>query len=191
MGSNSKYRKMKSPQDIQRESRVTISKKENTQDIISKSKKKKTKKNKINEIKISYKEYIKAIHWQKVGSSQDAGRLLYEDWNKDTIEVHEAFKVMLLNNSNKVKGIYELSQGGITETLIDLRLLFAVVLKTLSVAIILCHNHPSGNLKPSIQDKYITNKIKKAAKMFDVKVLDHLIIAPNGDYFSFSDDGLL
>ncbi len=157
----------------------------------SKSKKKKSKKNKINEIKISYKEYIKAIHWQKVGSSQDAGRLLYEDWNKDTIEVHEAFKVMLLNNSNKVKGIYELSQGGITGTLIDLRILFAVVLKTLSVAIILCHNHPSGNLKPSVQDKYITNKIKKAAKMFDVKVLDHIIMAPNGDYFSFSDNELL
>ncbi|GAA3615538.1 JAB domain-containing protein [Flavivirga amylovorans] len=157
----------------------------------SNSKKKKSKKNKINEIKVSYKEYIKASHWQKISSSKSAGRLLYEDWNKDTIELHENFKVVLLNNSNKVKGIYELSQGGITGTLIDLRILFAVVLKTLSVAIILCHNHPSGNLKPSVQDKYITNKIKKAAKMFDVKVLDHIIMAPNGDYFSFSDNELL
>lgn len=148
-------------------------------------------KDKVNEIQISYKERITSPFWHKISSSKDASELLYEHWNKNTIEVHESFKIMLLNNSNKVKGIYQLSQGGITGTMIDLRILFAVVLKTLSVAIILTHNHPSGKLVPSSTDKQLTDKIKKAAKLFDVTVLDHLIITPNGEYYSFADNGLL
>lgn len=96
---------------------------------------------------------------------------------------------MLLNNSNKVKGIYELSKGGITGTMVDIRILFAIVLKSLSVGIILSHCHPSGQLKPSEADKNITKKIKQAAQLFDIKVLDHLIIAPNSEYYSFADNG--
>lgn len=96
-----------------------------------------------------------------------------------------------MNNNNKVKGIYQLSQGGITSTLVDLRILFAVTLKSLSVAMILAHNHPSGVLKASGADRELTTKIGRAADLFDIKVLDHLILAPNGDYYSFSDDGLL
>lgn len=148
-------------------------------------------KDKVNEIQISYKERVKSPFWKKINSSQDASELLYEHWNKNTIEVQESFKVVLLNNSNKVKGIYHLSQGGITGTMIDLRILFAVVLKTLSVGIILTHNHPSGKLLPSEADKKITEKIKNAAALFDVKVLDHLIITPNGKYYSFADNSIL
>jgi DNA repair protein RadC len=98
---------------------------------------------------------------------------------------------MLLNNSNKVKGIFEVSTGGITGTLVDVRILFAVILKSLSTSIILAHNHPSGNLKPSEADKQLTQKIKNAGGFLDVKLLDHLIIIPDGDYFSFADEGLL
>lgn len=148
-------------------------------------------KDKVNEIQISYKERVPAPFWKKISSSQDASELLFEHWNKNTIELQESFKVVLLNNSNKVKGIYELSKGGITGTMIDLRILFAVVLKTVSVGIILTHNHPSGKLQPSEADKRITEKIKKAAKLFDVNVLDHLIIAPNGEYYSFADNSIL
>lgn len=148
-------------------------------------------KDKVNEIQISYKERITSPFWKKINSSQDASELLYQHWNKNTIEVQESFKIVLLNNSNKVKGIYQLSQGGITGTMIDLRILFAVVLKTLSVAIILTHNHPSGKLIPSEADKKITERIKKAATLFDVNVLDHLIIAPNGEYYSFADNSIL
>jgi len=148
-------------------------------------------KDKVNEIQISYKERVPASFWKKISSSQDASELLYEHWNKNTIEVQESFKVVLLNNSNKVKGIYQLSQGGITGTMIDLRILFAVILKTLSVAIILTHNHPSGKLTPSEADKRITQKIKNAAALFDINVLDHLIIVPNGDYYSFADNSML
>lgn len=148
-------------------------------------------KDKVNEIQISYKERVNSPFWKKINSSQDASELLYQHWNKNTIELHESFKVMLLNNSNKVKGIYQLSQGGITGTIIDLRILFAVVLKTLSVGIIITHNHPSGKLVPSEADKKITEKIKKAGELFDINILDHLIIAPNGDYYSFADNSIL
>lgn len=148
-------------------------------------------KSKVNEIKISYTERIPAPFWKKVSSSEDISQMLYEHWNKNTISIHESFKIVLLNNSNKVKGIYLVSQGGITGTLVDLRILFAVVLKSLAVGIILCHNHPSSKLEPSEADKNLTAKIKKAAKLFDVMVLDHLIIAPNGEYYSFADNGIL
>ncbi|SDD74650.1 RadC-like JAB domain-containing protein [Pricia antarctica] len=148
-------------------------------------------KNKVNEIRISYKERVKSPFWKKVNTSKDAAELLYEHWNKDNITVHETFKIVLLNNGNKVKGIYQLSTGGITGVLVDVRILFAVVLKTLSVALIVAHCHPSGTLRPSEADKKITNKIKKAAQLLDITLLDHLIIAPNGDYYSFADNGIL
>jgi DNA repair protein RadC len=96
-----------------------------------------------------------------------------------------------MNNGNKVKGIYQISQGGLTGTLVDLRILFAVTLKSLSVALIICHNHPSGLMRPSTADIELTEKIKKAAELFDIKLLDHLILAPDGGFYSFSDDGLL
>lgn len=145
----------------------------------------------VNEIKISYQEGIKSMELKKVNYSKDAARLIYNNWDKGTIGLQECFKVVLMNNNNKVKGIYQLSQGGITSTLVDLRILFAVILKSLSVAIILAHNHPSGVLKGSGADRELTTKIGGAAELFDIKVLDHLILAPNGDYYSFSDDGLL
>ena len=145
----------------------------------------------VNEIKISYKGRVLSKDWRKLKSSSDTANFIFEYWDKDTIEAHESFKVLLLNNANKVKGIIEISKGGITGTLVDLRLLIAVVLKSLSVAIILTHNHPSGTLTPSASDKAITQKIKKAAAFFDVKILDHIIIIPNADYFSFADEGLL
>ncbi|WP_276391497.1 JAB domain-containing protein [Eudoraea chungangensis] len=148
-------------------------------------------KDKVNEIRISYKERIPATFWQKINSSKDAADCLYQHWDKQTIQVHESFKVVLLNNNNKVKGIYQLSKGGITATIIDIRILFAVVLKSLSVAIILTHNHPSGTLKASEADREITQKIKKAADLLDVRLLDHILIVPNGEYYSFADNGLI
>ena len=146
---------------------------------------------KVNEIKISYKEKIGTSKTDAIKSSDDAARLFFENWSRDTIGLQESFKVLLLNNSNKVKGIYQISKGGITGTIVDLRILFAVILKTLSVGIILAHNHPSSKLQPSETDKQLTRKIKNAADFLDIKVLDHLIITPDGNYYSFSDSGLL
>ena len=147
--------------------------------------------NKVNEIKISYREKMGMSNAMVIKSSKDAAALIFKQWNQDTIGLQEAFKILLLNNSNKVKGIYQLSTGGITGTMVDIRILFAVIIKTLSVGVILTHNHPSGTLKPSEVDKQLTEKIRKAAALFDIKVLDHLIITPNGNYFSFADEELL
>ncbi|NJY63248.1 JAB domain-containing protein [Salinimicrobium sp. CDJ15-81-2] len=146
---------------------------------------------KVNEIAISYSGSLKINQLPKITSSQNAAELLYGQWDKNSIELHETFKIMLLNNANKVKGIYQVSTGGITGTLVDLRIVFAVVLKSLTTAVILAHNHPSGTLRPSEPDKRLTQKIKKAGELFDIKVLDHLILTPDGNYFSFADEGML
>lgn len=144
----------------------------------------------VSEIQISYKNQIDLFDLYKIKSSSDAAKLLFDHWNKDTIELNECFKVLLLNNSNIVKGIYEVSSGGITGTVVDVRMLFAVALKTLSTSIIIAHNHPSGNLNPSEADKSLTKKIQKGSQFLDIKLLDHLIIVPSGSYFSFCDEGI-
>jgi len=147
--------------------------------------------NEVNEIKISYCESLGTIESDSIQTSEPVAKLLYENWNKDTIGLQETFKVLLLNNGNKVKGVYQVSSGGITGTLVDLRVLFAVILKSLSTTIILAHNHPAGTLAPSDADIQLTKKIQKAGKLFDIRILDHLIISPTGDYFSFMDNNII
>jgi len=92
---------------------------------------------------------------------------------------------------DSVRYIFEMSSGGITGTLVDVRILFAVALKSLSTGIILAHNHPSGTLNPSQSDKNLTTKIKHASELLDIKLLDHLIITPNREYYSFTDEGII
>ncbi len=103
---------------------------------------------------------------------------------------HEEFWIVFLNNANKVIGKQQLSKGGITATVVDVRLLFKRVLEVGATSIIIAHNHPSGTLKPSLQDHKITEKLKNAGKLLDIKVLDHLIITAK-DYYSFADEGLI
>lgn len=103
---------------------------------------------------------------------------------------HEEFWVLLLNNSNKVIYKLQLSKGGLTQTVVDIRMLFKTALEHLATALILVHNHPSGQLVASGADKDITQKIKLAGTSLDIKLLDHLIITQTG-YFSFADDDIL
>ncbi|WP_452228643.1 MULTISPECIES: RadC family protein [unclassified Lacinutrix] len=103
---------------------------------------------------------------------------------------HEEFWILYLNNSNKVIQKNQLSKGGITGTLVDVRLALKTALEVGATGIILAHNHPSGTLKPSEADKQLTKKLKIAAESLDIKVLDHLIITENA-YFSFADENLL
>ena len=103
---------------------------------------------------------------------------------------HEEFWVLLLNRNNLVIDKMLVSQGGLSGTVIDVRIILKMALDKLACSIILCHNHPSGNLIPSEADKDITKKIKEAGKHMDIPILDHLIIA-NDSYFSFADDGLI
>lgn len=119
-------------------------------------------------------------------SSDIANYLKAQLQYKDT----EIFVAIFLNQSNKILHNYILSEGGITGTVVDPRVLFKKALEYNAVSIILCHNHPSGNLKPSQADKQLTQKIKDAATYFDIKILDHIIVSNEG-YYSFADDGLL
>lgn len=148
-------------------------------------------KNEVNEIQVSYCEKLGVLNSEPANSSDRVAKILFENWDKNTIGLHETFKVLLLNNANIVKGSYQASTGGLTGSLVDLRLLFAVVLKTVSTGIILAHNHPSGTNKASGADIALTKKIKRAAELFDIRVLDHIIILPDGTYFSFRDNGMM
>jgi DNA repair protein RadC len=103
---------------------------------------------------------------------------------------HEEFWVLFLNNSNKVLAKTQISKGGLTATIVDVRLLFKRALELASVGIIVCHNHPSGKLEPSNADKQITQKIKQAGVTLDIKLLDHLIVTQKS-YFSFADEGIM
>ena len=103
---------------------------------------------------------------------------------------HEEFWIVYLNNSNKILQRAQLSKGGITGTLVDVRLVMKQALELGAVGLILAHNHPSGTLKPSVADQQITQKLKKAAAVLDIKVLDHLIITQK-EYYSFADEGIL
>jgi DNA repair protein RadC len=103
---------------------------------------------------------------------------------------HEEFWVLFLNNSNKVLAKSQISKGGLTATIVDVRLLFKRALEFACVGLIVCHNHPSGKLEPSAADKNITQKIKQAGVTLDIKLLDHLIITQKA-YFSFADEAIL
>ena len=124
---------------------------------------------------------------EKIGSSQDVYHLLQPLLGE--LE-HEEFWILFLNNSNKVLHKAQMSKGGITGTLVDVRLVMKQALELGAVAIILAHNHPSGTLRPSAADKQITQKIKLASETLDVKVLDHLIITQKS-YYSFADEKIL
>jgi DNA repair protein RadC len=100
------------------------------------------------------------------------------------------FAVVFLNRANKINHLQIISQGGITGTVADPRIILKKALEEEAVSIILCHNHPSGSLRPSRADEELTAKIKEAARFFDIKVLDHIIVSDEG-YYSFADEGLL
>ena len=102
---------------------------------------------------------------------------------------HEEFWIIYLNNSNKVISKAQLSKGGITGTLVDVRIVFKTALEMGATGLILCHNHPSGTLIPSDADKQITKKLKLAGDSLEIKVLDHLIVTETS-YFSFVDEGI-
>ena len=108
----------------------------------------------------------------------------------DDIDIYESVFILLLNNSNNSIGYAKISQGGITGTVVDVRLVAKYAVDSLATSVILCHNHPSGVLSPSSADKAITKKVKDGLALLDVRLLDHLIIT-SSSYFSFLDEGLI
>jgi DNA repair protein RadC len=143
---------------------------------------------KVAEVELVYKTKVKASERPQIKNSRNCYETFMKVWNSNTIEFQEEFKVLLLNRANAVIGVYHTSSGGITGTVADPRLILATAIKSLAVAIVLGHNHPSGNLKPSRADEEITARIKAAATFLDIRVLDHIIVTTEG-YYSFADEG--
>ena len=142
------------------------------------------------EVELIYKSKVKASSRPKIASAKDAYNVLRHSWDENKIEFIEQFKVMFLNRANKVLGIYEVSTGGISGTVADPRVIFVAALKANACAIIISHNHPSGNLKPSRQDEELTQKIKQGGQLLEITLLDHLIVTAE-EFYSFADEGLL
>lgn len=142
----------------------------------------------ISEISVSYSNMNNER--EKIKDSQTSFNVFFNCWNKSTIELQEEFKVLLLNRNNEVLGIYPLSKGGVSGTFVDIKLVFSVALKCNASSIIVAHNHPSENLKPSEADKNLTEKLRVAGNYLDIKLLDHIIVTKN-DYYSFADNGIL
>ena len=140
------------------------------------------------EVQITYSSHVKSRDRIKVCSSNDAAEAFRQIWPAyDHIE----FSYMLMmNRQNQILGYYQISKGGITGTVVDVRTIFQAALKSCATSIILAHNHPSGNLDTSDADRKITRQIKEAGVILDIPLLDHLIISDK-DYYSFADNGML
>ena len=145
--------------------------------------------NKIAEIEVASKP-ISTINLNPLTQSREVYDLIIREWDANLLEMLEEVKVIFLNKSNKQIGIYNLAKGGITGCVVDIRIILSIALKTLATGVILIHNHPSGNLKPSLADKKITGELKKACDILNITLLDHLIVTKSG-FYSFADEGII
>ena len=142
----------------------------------------------ISEISISYNPKVKASQRKAISCSRDAERILRGIF--PSTEHREYFYLLCLNRNNKLLGFAQISAGGISGTIADIRLIFQTALKANSSAIIVSHCHPSGNTQPSQTDIDLTNKIKSAGKLLDISLLDHLILTDES-YLSFADENMI
>lgn len=144
----------------------------------------------IPEIKItlSFDKKIKKSELKTIHSSVDAYKIFKQIFNADTFDWIEECIVLCINRANKIVGFYKISSGGTTGTIVDPKVIFTVALNCAASSIILAHNHPSGNLNPSEQDKAITKKLKDAGKLLDINLLDHMILTDES-FYSFADEG--
>jgi DNA repair protein RadC len=143
----------------------------------------------IAEIKVSYTP--SKIPSLRVDSSSTAHEYLRMLFPAETIALQEQFVILYLNRANLVIGAYHAFTGGITGTVADIRIIMGVALKSMACGMVISHNHPSGSLKPSTADKHLTDKIKEAGKLMDINLLDHIILSPEGTFYSFADEGIL
>ena len=125
----------------------------------------------------------------KIISSNDAFKVI-KQFYFDDIDIFESFFILCLNRNNQTIAYAKISQGGVNGTVVDIKLIAKYAIDCLASGVILAHNHPSGNLKPSNEDLAITKKVKEGLKILDIQVLDHLILTSQG-YLSFGDEGIL
>jgi len=144
----------------------------------------------VNEVEIVYKNKIPYQDRIQINQSSTAYEILRQCWDENRIELVEQFKILLLDRRHHCLGVSEIATGGITGCVVDPRIVFATALKTRASGLILAHNHPSGNLKPSEADIALTRKLMQGGKLLEISVLDHLIVTSH-NYCSFADDGLM
>jgi len=144
----------------------------------------------VSEISLRYEQRIKLADSPMIHTSRDAWQIFYDHWSDD-LELLECFNVLFLNRANKVKGLFQASRGGVAGTVVDAKIIYGAAVKAMASSIIVAHNHPSGNLRPSHADEVLTTKLKNAGKALDIQFLDHLILTPDGRYTSFADEGKL
>lgn len=142
------------------------------------------------EISVSYSHRVPIKDRIKIVNHAEAVKVFRSVWDESTIELYECFKIILLNRNNRLLGVVNLSKGGMAGTVCDIRLIFAIALKTATHSMVLAHNHPSGNLNPSELDIRLTKKILQAGELFGIAILDHIIITKE-DYYSFLDQNIL
>jgi DNA repair protein RadC len=126
---------------------------------------------------------------KKIQNANDSSEFI-KQFYQDDIEIYESFFLLLLNQQNHTIGYAKISQGGITGTVVDVRIIAKYAVDSLATGIILAHNHPSGNVNPSQSDISITKKVKEAMNLFDISVLDHIILTADS-FYSFANNGLL
>ena len=143
----------------------------------------------VSEVKLTYKSRVKAADRPQIISSHSAYDILLSNWS-DQIEMVEEFNVLLLNRANRVLCFFNVSKGGQSGTVVDAKVVFTAALKVRACSLVLSHNHPSLQLRPSLADIELTKKLVAGAKLLDMTVLDHLIVTPTG-YYSFADEGKL
>jgi DNA repair protein RadC len=143
----------------------------------------------VSDVKISYQPKVKASQRPQLLSSYDIYRLLIDKdvFPSDTIQYKEYFKVILLNSANRVLGVTTISEGSTNQTAVDIKQIMQAAILSNSCYIIVCHNHPSSNCKPSHPDNMITKQIQDACKVMGITLLDHLIISPES-YYSYADE---
>jgi DNA repair protein RadC len=146
------------------------------------------KNNIVSEVELTYKNNVPYNQRQKISNSQGAYEILTNLFPENTMDYRETFIVLYLNRANQVLGYSVISQGGTSNTTVDIKMVIQTALLANASCIMLAHNHPSGNLHPSSDDNRITNRIIEAARLFDITVLDHIIIT-NESYYSFTDNG--
>ena len=140
------------------------------------------------EVELSYRNRVPNKDRKRVRDSYSAYKILRNNFADDTIDYRETFKVLYLNQNCHVLGCFTISEGGITNTLADVRMILQGALLTNATGMILAHNHPSGSIRPSRQDDELTRKIVEASNLMDIKVNDHIILT-NEEFYSYNDEG--
>ncbi len=144
----------------------------------------------VTEVELIYRNKRSPNERPKIKTSTNAYDLLINAWDMNRIELLEEFKILLLDRNSSCLGISNVATGGVSACFVDPKIIFSTALKAKASALILAHNHPSGNLIPSSNDHDLTRKLKDGGRLLEISVLDHLIVTSQG-YYSIADEGLM